>query len=93
MRFSIGCIRTDETVLGVGMEWKPYLNYKDLMLILEIGKSSSYRIIEELRKEPVNGVPYEQTYEATSKGKKDIPTEIFLRKYPYCRKALKKSTQ
>lgn len=64
---------------------KTYMDYKDIMKILGVGKNKAYEILDELMKIEVNGTPYKDTYESVSKGKKDIPTKLFLKKYPHCK--------
>lgn len=71
------------------MEWKPYLNYKDLMAC-GICKNKAYDAIKELKKTKVKvdgkEIPWEDTYEAEMLQGEKIPTDIFLRYFPSCRK-------
>lgn len=69
---------------------KSYLDYKDIKRALGVGKNKAYKILDELREMKVEGIAYKNTYESTSKNKKDIPTKLFLKKYPHCRNQFKK---
>lgn len=62
-----------------------YLGYKEIMELLKCSKGKAYEVIKELRKE----TEWEETYESKWKGIV-IPTDIFLKYFPSCRKALKK---
>lgn len=64
---------------------KPYLDYKDISELLKRSKAKAYEVIKELRKE----TEWEETYESKWKGIV-IPTDLFLKYFPSCRKALKK---
>lgn len=64
---------------------KPYLDYKDVMSLFECSKVKAYQIIKELREK----TEWEETYESKWKGIV-IPTDLFLKYFPSCRKALKK---
>lgn len=64
---------------------KPYLDYKDISELLKCSKAKAYEVIKELRKE----TEWEETYESKWKGIV-ILTDLFLKYFPSCRKALKK---
>lgn len=64
---------------------KPYLDYKDISELLKCSKAKAYEVIKELRKE----TEWEETYESKWKGIV-IPTDLFLKYFLSCRKALKK---
>lgn len=64
---------------------KPYLDYKDISELLKCSKAKAYEVIKELIKE----TEWEETYESKWKGIV-IPTDLFLKYFPSCRKALKK---
>lgn len=68
------------------MEWKPYLGYADVMNLIQCSKKRAYDILDELRTKTGWG----DTYEAKHKYQIVIPTDIFLKYFPSCRKALKK---
>ncbi len=68
------------------MEWKPYLGYADVMELYKCSKGMAYEILLDLRTK----TGWADTYEAKHKSQIVIPTEIFLKYFPSCRKALKK---
>lgn len=71
------------------MEWKPYINYKDIEAC-GLSRKTAYKILRDLAQTPVkeNGheVPWCDTYEASQLGGMKIPTDIFLSYFPACRK-------
>lgn len=74
---------------GKQVEWKPYLNYKDLVAC-GLDRNKAYVVIKDLKKTKVKidgkEVPWEDTYEATMLLGEKIPTDIFLKFFPSCKK-------